>query len=49
MTEMELFYFWQKEAGNYHVTEIVERWAKMPQTTKQALLEKWKIQQESKN
>ena len=41
MTELEAFYRWQKEAGNFHVTEPVDRWWRMPESAKQELYKKW--------
>ena len=40
-TELEQFHRWQADAGNFHATEPVERWWKMPETAKQELYKKW--------
>ena len=40
-TELEQFHRWQKDAGNFHATEPVERWWRMSETAKQELYKKW--------
>ena len=40
-TELEQFIRWQKDAGNYHVTEAAYRWRRMLESAKQELYKKW--------
>jgi hypothetical protein len=42
MTDLEAFIRWQKT--NFHVTEAHTRWKNMTEASKQALFERWKIE-----
>ena len=47
--DMCLFYLFHIEAGNYPITEAVQRWWQMSPESKEAILRQWKARQDDEN